>query len=536
MRRNLALNFPPGGSPDVEKGMDETGEAISVDPSGAAGADEASLERPRRDEAEAPPSDAASDAHAGAAGDVQTEDTVGGAQPGDANPAPENGVRGAATAPHAESATPHAAQPATRHADAQIQSDCKVHVHRGDAIALMYAHRDIPERYDVVDLDPYGTASPFLDGAVQSVADGGLLCVTCTDLAVLAGHNYPEKCWTLYGGVSVKAEYSHEVALRLVLHAIAQAAGRYGRYVQPMLSLSIDFYLRVFVRVWTRPETVKHNASQTALVYTCSRCSDWHLQPLGRVASVRNEKTGGSHYKFGSAGGPPTGPECSQCGGTFHVGGPMWTGPLHDASFCDAMLAKLDAGDHTLGTETRIRGMVSTARDELVAPFYFHPANVAGLFHCASPALAPVVSALLNAGYKVSRSHCVAGSVKTDASRAAVYDLMRCWIRTNTVKEERLKPNSAAKGLLSKRDADGQPAVSTEFDLDTHNAGADAVIRGANARNASGRLVRYQMNPQANWGPGTAAKGHRTKQRRSFAPDELARRAARPSGVRDGGF
>ena len=45
---------------------------------------------------------------------------------------------------------------------------------------LMYGHKDAHSRYDVIDLDPYGTACPFLDSAVQAVTDGGLLCVTCT--------------------------------------------------------------------------------------------------------------------------------------------------------------------------------------------------------------------------------------------------------------------------------------------------------------------------------------------------------------------
>lgn len=273
----------------------------------------------------------------------------------------------------------------------QIHPDCKVHVHQGDAISLMYEHRDLPKRFDMVDLDPYGTAVPFLDAAVQSVTDGGLLCVTCTDLAVLAGHNYPEKCWSLYGGVSIKTEYSHEAALRLVLHAIATAAGKYGRYVQPMLSLSIDFYLRVFVRVWSRPETVKQNASKTGLVYTCSRCSAFHVQPLGRATEHAHPRTGHALWKFGSASGPPTDTHCAECGGTFHVGGPMWMGPLHDETFCDELLATLDTKQHPVHTEPRIRGMVSTARDELEAPFYFHPAKVAGLFHCASPSLSHVV-------------------------------------------------------------------------------------------------------------------------------------------------
>ena len=39
--------------------------------------------------------------------------------------------------------------------------------------ALMYSHRSTKDRVDVVDLDPYGTAAPFIDGAVQCVNDGG---------------------------------------------------------------------------------------------------------------------------------------------------------------------------------------------------------------------------------------------------------------------------------------------------------------------------------------------------------------------------
>ena len=41
----------------------------------------------------------------------------------------------------------------------------------------------------VVDLDPYGSPAMFLDAAVQCVTDGGLLCVTATDLAVLCGNH-----------------------------------------------------------------------------------------------------------------------------------------------------------------------------------------------------------------------------------------------------------------------------------------------------------------------------------------------------------
>jgi tRNA (guanine26-N2/guanine27-N2)-dimethyltransferase len=38
----------------------------------------------------------------------------------------------------------------------------------------MYNHREERDRVDVVDLDPYGTAAPFVDAAVQCVNDGGM--------------------------------------------------------------------------------------------------------------------------------------------------------------------------------------------------------------------------------------------------------------------------------------------------------------------------------------------------------------------------
>ena len=57
-------------------------------------------------------------------------------------------------------------------------------VSEGDAALLMYQHREKADQYDVIDIDPFGSASIFLDAAVQAVSDGGLLCITCT------GSNY----------------------------------------------------------------------------------------------------------------------------------------------------------------------------------------------------------------------------------------------------------------------------------------------------------------------------------------------------------
>lgn len=113
---------------------------------------------------------------------------------------------------------------------------------------LMYQHRQ-EKQFDVIDLDPYGCPSIFLDSAVQSVKKGGLLLVTATDMAVLAG-NSPETCHCKYGAVSLKMKCCHEMAVRILLQCIESHANRYGKYIVPLLSLSADFYIRVFVRVY----------------------------------------------------------------------------------------------------------------------------------------------------------------------------------------------------------------------------------------------------------------------------------------------
>lgn len=74
----------------------------------------------------------------------------------------------------------------------------------------------LSERVDVIDLDPYGSASIFLDSAIKSIADGGLLCVTCTDVATLCGNN-SDACFYKYGSFSIRAPFCHEMVIILSL-------------------------------------------------------------------------------------------------------------------------------------------------------------------------------------------------------------------------------------------------------------------------------------------------------------------------------
>lgn len=59
-------------------------------------------------------------------------------------------------------------------------------------------------------------------------------------------------------------------------------------------------------------------------------------------------------------------------------------------------------------------------------------------------------SALLQAGYKVSRSHAGPGTIKTDAPRNFIFDIVREHLKENPVRMDKIAQHSPARQLLEK--------------------------------------------------------------------------------------
>uniref|UniRef100_A0A8C2JGC8 tRNA (guanine(26)-N(2))-dimethyltransferase n=1 Tax=Cyprinus carpio TaxID=7962 RepID=A0A8C2JGC8_CYPCA len=354
-----------------------------------------------------------------------------------------------------------------------------------DASMVMYEARGKKERYDVIDLDPYGSPSPFLDAAVQAVSEGGLLCITCTDMAVMAG-NSGETCYSKYGSMSIKSKYCHEMALRIILHSLDQRAAVYQRYIEPLLSVSVDFYIRVFVRVKTGQAVVKNSASKHALLYNCVGCGAFHLQRMGKKMSQ------GKHMKYSAATGPPVGPNCEHCRQRHQLGGPIWAEPIHDITFVQKVLSAVSGNPTRFRTSKRIEGVLSMVTEELRdVPLYYVLDHLSSTVHCNTPPMLQFRSALLHAGYRVSLSHACKNAVKTNAPAGVLWDLIRCWEKSNPVKRERLSETSPAHRILS-----AEPTLQACFEI----------REDANPQSRKRHLTRFQENPQANWGPKARAK------------------------------
>ena len=72
------------------------------------------------------------------------------------------------------------------------------------------------------------------------------------------------------------------VGLRIQANALEDSVTDHKIMHVQVLSLSIDFYVRVFVRVYTSAEKVKDSATKQMYVYQSSGCDSFYTQPVGR--------------------------------------------------------------------------------------------------------------------------------------------------------------------------------------------------------------------------------------------------------------
>lgn len=410
-----------------------------------------------------------------------------------------------------------------------------IRIRTGDATDLLYSSRQ-PNRnrvntpiqpvtsdrqqWDVIDLDPYGSAAPFMDGAVQAVAHQGLLCVTCTDMAALGG-SHPETCFGRYAGMPVaRAGYLQELALRLVLHSLAVSAARYGRTLRPILSVGMDFYVRCFVEVRDDKAGVKSLSLQAGSVYQSAHCPTFECVPAGQLGGQKGNVYQPRRLPHGT---------CPDTGAAWKVGGPLWLGPLHDRAVLRRALQRLDPeqqppqeqdddGDpqqqqppplprlSLLATRERLRGLLRSCYDELPdCPLFYRLPDLSQTLRVSTPPVADVQSALVNAGYRVSGYHKDPQALKTDAPSTAVWDVLRAWAQKHPPKKPPPEGSAAAKILAA------EPTIKVDF------TPAASVLE---ARRADDGVKRFPMNPQAHWGPKPRASGK--KRKAAAANDEEA--------------
>ncbi len=146
-----------------------------------------------------------------------------------------------------------------------------VEVHHSDANLLLIQHHRKMQRFDVIDIDPFGSPRSFLAAAIGAIRPRGLLCLTATDMPVLVGIR-PKACIKRYAARPARTEYGHELAIRLLLGCAVREAASQDIGLEPLLAIYVDHYVRIFCEASKGDEAAWAAVSQLGYLIHCDEC------------------------------------------------------------------------------------------------------------------------------------------------------------------------------------------------------------------------------------------------------------------------
>lgn len=239
--------------------------------------------------------------------------------------------------------------------------------------------------WHVVDVDPYGSPAPFIDGACHAVRDTGLLGLTATDTTALAGV-YPNVCRRRYFATPMHGELGHEAALRILAATAVRHAARYDLALRPVLAHATDHYYRVVLACRRGAARADEALKSVGVLFLCPTCGERGFSDAEK---------------------------CPACGAPVRSSGPAWTGPLSDAATMDAMLARSDGFPIASADSLPL---LETLADETAAPQRMFDLHEAGSrVRTGSPRHREVVDALTAQGWRVGPVHFNRLAIRTDA-------------------------------------------------------------------------------------------------------------------------
>jgi tRNA (guanine26-N2/guanine27-N2)-dimethyltransferase len=261
-----------------------------------------------------------------------------------------------------------------------------------EANLLLSLHSKPLSRFDYVDVDPYGSPAPYLDGAVRACKRDGMLALTATDMAPLCGVN-PRACLRKYRGRPLRTEYCRESALRLVAGALVTAAAIHEVSVRPMFGYAADHYVRLYVKLGRGKKKANSSLQEMGYILHCFKC-------LNRKAVSKR-----GIFDFAV---------CGHCGSPMEAAGPMWLGDLAEDAFCDDMLKLSEMS--AISSNLRFIRIVHRVKGEIGFPQGFYSIDkLCSKLGTPSRATGGVLSAIEEAGFRVARTHIDDRGLKTDA-------------------------------------------------------------------------------------------------------------------------
>jgi len=131
---------------------------------------------------------------------------------------------------------------------------------KSNGVELVFENQDarkfsFDSNFDYVDLDPFGTPSPFTSHAIDLVNNKGFLAVTATDTSALYG-TYPSACERKYSSTPIKSSFGHELGLRILAKQVISLGASQNTAMVPVFAHSSNHYMRVYFQKFNKDSLI----------------------------------------------------------------------------------------------------------------------------------------------------------------------------------------------------------------------------------------------------------------------------------------
>jgi tRNA (guanine26-N2/guanine27-N2)-dimethyltransferase len=276
-----------------------------------------------------------------------------------------------------------------------------VAVKHKDANCILSCHASPKKRFDIIDIDPFGSPAPYLNSAIRALRNNGLLASTATDLAPLCGVHI-KACIRKYGGRPLRTEYCHELAVRLLAGSIACMAAKNDISMRVIFSHSSQHYIRVYAQTTYGAKKADESVKNLGYILHCFNC--FHRET--------------THWPFESL-------QCPVCGSKMDYAGPMWLGRIFDPSFIKLMIEENKI--FPFRNATKIAKLLQLTKNEAQTDIttYFVLDKLSGKLGLPSPSIQSLLLTLRDNGFLAVQTHFNMRGIRTNAPAQEIIKLLK---------------------------------------------------------------------------------------------------------------
>jgi tRNA (guanine26-N2/guanine27-N2)-dimethyltransferase len=270
-----------------------------------------------------------------------------------------------------------------------------------DANAVLSDNASPKKRFDIIDIDPFGTPVPYLDAAFRSIKNNGLIAATATDLAPLCGV-HAKACLRKYGGKPLRTEYCHELAVRLLAGCMATVAAKHDIGIRILFSHSTDHYIRVYAQIRYGCQKADESLKSTGYILHCFGCM--HRETTRQIFGKSNQ--------------------CPECGVKMEQAGPLWIDSISDKAFIEQMI-KENQNTAFKNNSKIIKLLALTKAEATEPPTYYVIDKLSGKLNLPAPSNQAFLAALQRSGFQAVQTHFNPRSIKTNAPALAMHKALK---------------------------------------------------------------------------------------------------------------